>query len=223
MVDTHRFSNRIRKRKGTGFSERSVLFLSIISLVAAVTVISLFFQPAITGGFIGLGSEVYTDNLNLTVAGSSTQAWQPEAKGILSSLRLSGKIIGMGTVKVYLNDLLVLDRSVLETGDNGLVSITGAVIGVENNTELRKINTTNNTSEPALDLNDPEILVEEPINNSEEIVIDQPEELFELSFQDVCIDTCKLELTSDQYTFRFEIENAVLQIECEGSVSTLRG
>lgn len=64
----------------------------------------------------------------------------------ITSLLVSGRILGDGNVKIYLDDLVVLDNPNFE--ENGLGSITGLVIGNESvNVTVNEIQEENTTVE----------------------------------------------------------------------------
>ena len=86
----------------------------------------LFLKPTITGLIIGIGEEAYTQDINLVVNESYSYEWQPEHIGILRSVLVNGKILGEGSIKVYLDDKLVLDSSKLEK--SGISMVTGLAI-----------------------------------------------------------------------------------------------
>jgi len=86
----------------------------------------LFLKPTITGLIVGIGEDAYTQDISLIVNESIGYEWQPEHVGILKSARISGRILGEGSVRVYLNDKLILDSSKLEK--SGISMITGLAI-----------------------------------------------------------------------------------------------
>jgi len=103
----------------------------------------LFLKPAITGLIVGIERDAYTQEINLVVNESSVDEWQPEHAGILRSARVSGKILGNGSVRIYLDDKLVLDSSKLEK--SGISMITG--LAVSDLTETNESTVFNETNE----------------------------------------------------------------------------
>ena len=75
-----------------------------IPFIILLLVITSFFllKPAITGQVI-LGKEsAYTDNLNLVINESGTYEWNVKNPGDIKSIKATGKVIGNGTVKIYI-------------------------------------------------------------------------------------------------------------------------
>ncbi len=243
-----------------------VVMIAIIFMILGFGLVLL--KPTITGLITGIGEETYTQEINLVVNESYSYEWQLENIGILSSAGISGKILGDGSVKVYLDDKLVLDSSELEK--SGISMITGLAISdlaetnesavLSENITLAKTSETieNITKEETENITAPEILetenitnitqkvpenitipeemeanitIPEEINVSENITLPEeavpelpeenitvpvpelPENITEIIFTDVCIETCSLELNKTSYDLRFEIENAVLYLD----------
>ncbi|GAF99560.1 unnamed protein product, partial [marine sediment metagenome] len=90
---------------------------AIITLLAIIIVmLSISFIGVQLTGLAIFGDRVsYEDNIGLMFENSTTHTWEPANKGELYSIKLSGTIIGNGTVKVYLerkgNRYLIFDSS----------------------------------------------------------------------------------------------------------------
>jgi len=125
----------------------------------------LFLKPTITGLIVGIGEEAYTQDIGLVVNESSVDEWQLEQIGVLRSVRVSGKILGNGSVKIYLDDKLVLDSSKLEK--SGISMITGLAISDLTETNEGAVLSENITNiiEETENITAPEILGTESITN----------------------------------------------------------
>jgi len=94
-----------------------------LPLIALLLIAIFIGRPLITGMVAGPG------NSGTIIVGEVFDApafYNFTADGNLTSLRISGEIIGEGSVRVYLGNLLVLDSSFLGQGGN---EITGLVVG----------------------------------------------------------------------------------------------
>src|SRR3989344_8404155 len=115
--------------KSLGDKNKGFLSASFsIALLISMTLGAFLLEPAID-------YDIYTENLNLIVNASSSYTWMPENPGILSSVRISGKIIGNGTAKVYLENKLLFDSSKIDK-KNDKSKIIGAVISNLNNQSI---------------------------------------------------------------------------------------
>ncbi len=205
---------------------------NIAKIVPAVTILTvfmilgfgfLFLKPAITGLIVGIGEEAYTQDISLIVNESSVDEWQLEQIGILRSFRVDGKILGNGSVKIYLDDKLVLDSSKLEK--SGISMITGLAIGnltETNNSVILSENITENiTALEVVEIKNVTNITQEVPENitivEENVTAPVPElvevNITEIIFTDVCIETCSLNLNKTSYELRFEIENAILHLD----------
>ncbi len=81
------------------------------------------FNP--TGLVIQEQVQEYTEPLNLEFSEPSTYEWQIQNPGQLTSVKLSGEVLGEGTVKIYFENSLVFDSSKPQ-GNTGL--LTGLAI-----------------------------------------------------------------------------------------------
>ncbi|PIN78775.1 hypothetical protein COV14_02155, partial [Candidatus Woesearchaeota archaeon CG10_big_fil_rev_8_21_14_0_10_33_12] len=223
--------------------ENKAKIVPLVTILAVFIILGfgfLFLKPAITGLIVGIGEESYTQDISLIVNESTGYEWQPDHAGILRSVLVDGKILGDGSVRVYLDDKLVLDSSKLEK--SGISMITGlAISDLAETNEIAVFNETNEgitkiteetenitlaeisetieniTQEETANITAPEeieanITIPEEINVSENITMPE-ENITEIIFTDICIETCSLDLNKTSYDLRFEIENAVLYLD----------
>ncbi len=148
----------IKREEGKAGITQVIAVFGILMMLG----IGLFFlRPTLTGLVVEYEAENYTQNLNLRINQSSGYEWQPEHLGILRSARISGTILGNGSVKIYLENKLMLDSSQLEKERSGIPLITGLVIG-----ELNESNEDMNESEEDIVVLD---IIENTANETEDI------------------------------------------------------
>ena len=175
--------------------------------------------------------------MNIQFNESSLYEWQIQNQGQLSSLKISGNFKGKD-VKIYLDDLLILDSKNLEkkpsllTGqaidetatETSLESSSDSTDSTSNsgvNEEASQTDTSPSQEEslPSSEENQTENEVEP--NSNETIPTNETEEEPEISiegvieFTDICEETCDLSglnLSKSSYTIRVEIKDAQLNL-----------
>ena len=202
---------KIKKKVLVIFYALFVLFLlSILAYYGNKTLVGFTIKEA--GG--------YTQTLNLEFNESQNFEFIPEGAGILNSIKLSGIIEGEGEIKIYLDDLLVLDSSkIKETKSISL--ITG--FAIENPESFSEENLTQEA--PQIQEESPsqeEPLASENVTANQTETTEQTEpkqiekEITIKEFSDICEETCKLSklnLNKSSYTLKIEISNAKLKLE----------
>ncbi|MEK6945951.1 MAG: hypothetical protein AABW63_04135 [Nanoarchaeota archaeon] len=205
----------IRKHTHKKFSFNFFIFILVLSLLALTI---FYLEPGLTGFFAqsNVQSQEFSQALNLNFNESTSYGLRLETIGNLGYLKLSGSIKGQGTVKIYLDDLLILDSSKIKQTDY----ITGAAVldseGI--NEALQNISnesspfqgespSSENTTNASQDQIEKEN--ESPVN-----VITE-KEIIKI-FSNICEETCDLSalnLNKTSYTLRIEIDNAKLFLE----------
>jgi len=112
----------IRTQKRKLIQKNVIIFFSIFFFISIASVI-FYTNPLFIGFLIQEDSQSYSETLNLQFTESKDYEWVIQNIGQLTSLKLSGSIEGQGNVKVYLDDLLVLDNSNIQSN----AGITGKV------------------------------------------------------------------------------------------------
>ena len=214
----------IRREK----TKAKVVPIAVTLAILMILGLGLFFlKPTLTGLVVGPGEEIYTQNLGLVINENSSYDWQLEHAGILKSARISGRILGNGSIQVYLEDKIILDSLQLKESSGVNLILTGLVIGESGSESVGNVNITeeniSNITEPENITNTPEIIeneTSESVANATESTTEpaienatEPINIIEVSFKDICIDTCSLNLNKTSYELRFEIENAVLELD----------
>jgi len=188
---------------GTRIVASKLFSLAIILLL----LLGLFYLGSfITSFVIREETKVYSENLDLEFNETSEYIWQLENPGKLDFVRISGEIKGDGRVKVYLDNLLVLDSRYLQE----TIDLKDRVYGTTGSVIYEKEIVSENVTEPLNEsIEEIDIIVEEkPEIISEEISL--------IKFLDICEETCNLSgmnLSKTNYTIRVEIENAILKID----------
>ncbi|MCK4552814.1 hypothetical protein KAT80_01275 [Candidatus Pacearchaeota archaeon] len=94
---------------------KNYFFIGFFSVVSILLLTAMFFYvPFLPTGFI-IGEKEFTQTLNLDLNESTTYEWQVENPGILNSVKISGLIKGKGKVRIYLDELLILDSNKLKS------------------------------------------------------------------------------------------------------------
>src|SRR3989344_1563961 len=190
--------------KSLGDKNKGFLSASFsIALLISMTLGAFLLEPAID-------YDIYTENLNLIVNASSSYTWMPENPGILSSVRISGKIIGNGTAKVYLENKLLFDSSKIDK-KNDKSKIIGAVISNLTNQSINdsienislEINSSNLTF---IENGTLEIINRSESNSTPEISLIR-------EFNHECLQTCNINLNKIKYQLDFELDNSQIVID----------
>ncbi len=236
--ESKRVGNRIKtvylgsKPIKVALQEKKFNHLFLISLLIFLSLIGLFFIRNYTG-FSTFNS--YSEQLNLEINQSQSYAWNVQNPGDLSSLKISGLIVGTGKVKISIqnNNLTYL---IFDSSSSNL--LTGAVIEsdiysivdtskknktkektVENITQLPQNLSENITLEnisvsEAIDTSKQENLT---LTNKSEISqsnLNLTENASVSSFKNACIETCSLtNFSSENYTLVFELDNATVVLD----------
>jgi DNA-directed RNA polymerase specialized sigma24 family protein len=220
-----------KKRLHQNLSFNIFIFILLFSVLFA----SYFYvQPAITGFFtkVSLQEENFIKTINQEFKETTTYDLELDYEGVLTSLSLDGEIKGEGSIKIYLDDLLILDSSKIKDSSTSL--ITGASISLDSEAEVggrgadggnnksfsEEINESNSEALQNT-TNESSPFQEEPpaseTVNETDVTNETPSESEEIKkFSSICEETCDLstyELNKKTYKLRIEIENATLFLE----------
>lgn len=104
---------------------KKIAFTSIVILALLIPIFLLLYSDfSITGRTVELVKETHTDNIEVKTSESTNYEWTLENLGKLNSVRVSGEFEGKGNVKIYLDDILILDSdNFVENGP-----LTGGII-----------------------------------------------------------------------------------------------
>jgi hypothetical protein len=105
-------NHQISKLDGRVEFTQIALVSLIISLILGIGLI--LFQPQITGLAVKT-EQGYFEDLNIVASENYAQRWEPTYYGELTSVRASGRIVGEGSARIYLEDKLLVDSSTLNS------------------------------------------------------------------------------------------------------------
>ncbi|MFH1327209.1 MAG: hypothetical protein ABIH59_03730 [archaeon] len=229
---------QIKKHKKHIHKNRSFNIFLFVFILSLILVALYYIQPSLTGFATQtqISENEFTQTINLQTNQSTIYEWILENQGTLTSIKLDGSITKQGSVKIYLDNLLILDSSNLQTS-NPLTTNTLILAGI---TKSAFENITNNTTKTTINISNSEEInqsgalpkedlspsQEEPtlseINKTEEnITKEKPKKPISpekeiIYFSDICQETCDLSfygLNSPSYLLRIEISNSELIIE----------
>ncbi len=114
------YDSYIKQCKNRLNKEQSKLPIKKITVITiSILIISFMFFSLLnftpTGLVVQEQVQEYTEPLNLEFNESSTYEWIIQNPGNLTSVKMSGEVLGEGTVKIYLEDKLVFDSSKPQT------------------------------------------------------------------------------------------------------------
>ena len=92
-----------------------VYFLAFIFIGFLISFI-FYIAPTFIGFLIQEPTQEFTETLNLQFSQSEGYEWNLKNIGQLTSVKLSGSIEGRGNIKVYLDNLLIVDNSGISAG-----------------------------------------------------------------------------------------------------------
>jgi hypothetical protein len=191
---------RVKSSDKKNILERYLFFLAILVIITIVFLAGL-------GIFTGPQIQVHTQKIGVEFIEPNNYNWEPEQKGELYSVKISGKIKGIGDVRTYFNNLLIMDSSNVKSR----ITFTGAFVDAQEDdavvldeeivpeTNEQSLDSENNLSENGF-----EGAVE--TNDSLQVPVRE--------FEDLCEETCNLSGMNDSsYDIRVELENASLELD----------
>lgn len=91
------------KEKFAKASKKPLIKYAVPFIILLLIFTGLFFlKPAITGYVTLTQEKTYDDNLNLIINESGNYTWVPDKFGFIKSIKASGKVMGNGTIKAYI-------------------------------------------------------------------------------------------------------------------------
>jgi len=115
----------IKNQKRKIIKNKIPVFLFSIVLISIFIYISFNINFNFTGFGIKESGQEFSQDLNLILSENTNYEWQLENIGQLKSVRVNGLIEGEGEVRIYLDDLLIMDSSKIKSKST---SLTGGVI-----------------------------------------------------------------------------------------------
>ena len=177
--------------------------IAVAVILVLVSAAMLFPRPGITGY---ISYETKTHEINLTIANSQSYVLTTDSNEpfIVTSLRLSGEVIGDGIAKAYVSDKdqkILIYSNVIKKGSGlggitGMDKITGEATAVDTETEESNL--------VIAHLENIETKLEE---------ISEDETLSSGNFDLICIDSCFIDMLLNKdlaYTFMFYVEEGTI-------------
>ena len=219
------------------------LLTAFYSLILASSLfLFLSYAPQLTGFIIKEQAISHTDEVNFITNTSTSFEWQPNNLGLLKAIRASGSIEGDGEVRIYIDNILVLDSAQLSEISPqvaGASALTGFAISSANadisspssspNISTTEENTTiqNTGGEVSQQTESPSqeklLPASDAIANlNATFPTESPAEqnqtlpLKKLTFTNICIESCDLKnfsLNKSSYIIRIELANARLFLD----------
>ena len=193
--------------------KKKISFILLSLAVLSVLMFSTFyFRPVIIGLIVQERVASLTQQLNLEFNDSIEYEWKPEYSGRLKSFKISGLIEGDGEIKVYLDNLLVLDSSEFEAKTSKLTGFAIEEAPQNMSPSQEEPFSSEQSEEPAFSSEN----ITPPDKNASaepEIPEVSKKEIIVKEFKDYCKETCTLDLDKDNYTLKIEISNARLKLQ----------
>ncbi len=204
----------IKKHTHKRFSFNFFVFILILGILSLTI---FYFKPGLTGFFAqpNVQNQEFSQTLNINFNESTNYEWKPENFGQLGYLKLSGLIKVKGSVKIYLDNLLILDSTKIKETDY----ITGASISNSEGINETPQNDSNESSpfqgESPSSENTTNVSQDQTEKGNESQVNIIEKEMTK-KFANICEETCDLtglNLSKTSYNLRIEIDNAELFLE----------
>src|SRR3989338_9162139 len=210
---------------------KALLIFFSLFFVSFLLFASFYLKHAFLGFAAKEQLQTYTQAVNLEFEETSEYEWKLENTGNIQSVKLSGIIEGEGNVKIYLDDLLILDSSTIETESY----ITGSVIEETSSEQSESLQSPSEINKEA-PLNETSPFQEEPPSSEnkstqlpqeipEQNATQEPGELNKTlpkeqektirKFSDLCTQNCNLKefnLSKPSYKIKIEITNSKLRL-----------
>ena len=154
-----------RAKQAQSYREPSMMqFALAIFFIAVLITLFIFLEPVLTGFITSTELINHSDNIKLVVNDNEIYTWNIKNPGDIKSIKIDGDVQNKGFAKVYIEKgterFLIFDSNQLNEENSNL--ITGLV--VDNESEI---------------MPDEEIDYEEMINETEQELIEEPEETAE--------------------------------------------
>ena len=116
----------IKHKERKAVKNKTLLAFSSLAFIAIIFLAIFYINPTIIGLAVKEQKQEFVQQLNIEFNQSDEYEWLVENIGTLESLKISGLIEGEGEVKVYLEDMLILDsNNIKETKQKKSIGITG--------------------------------------------------------------------------------------------------
>ena len=126
--------NEIRKKiKKEDRKKRVIIFLTILGIISVFVLAVLYSRSSLVGFSVQEETQLRVEQLNLEFSNTTIYEWQIKNPGELNSVKLAGEFSGE-EVKVYLDDLLILDSSNIK--EKAKAGLTGLAVDSDEQGEV---------------------------------------------------------------------------------------
>lgn len=96
--------SHIKENSVAAFQSQPSWIKYVVPCIILILLITSLFslKPALTGHVVLSKENIFSENLNLKINESGTYEWKVKNPGDIKSIKVSGSVIGGGTVKVYI-------------------------------------------------------------------------------------------------------------------------
>ncbi|MEM2956303.1 MAG: hypothetical protein QW041_01885 [Candidatus Pacearchaeota archaeon] len=212
----------------------------LIGFTLALTVILFFLMRPYITGYV-TSKDTFIDVLNIKTDKSIEYQWTPENPGTITSLRVSGELSGNGNAKIYIETSqekkLIYESSQGESLASILTGLSIAPTEEEQEEAEKEIKEAEKANEKKTkEESQPEKVSETPEAPTEEAQKEQPEQPEEnataeeniteeekekIKFDDVCIETCSVELNETKYKIIIETDSGT-ELKLQKIIYTLK-
>ncbi len=201
-------NNEIKKHERSTRKNKVLLTISFILLIVLSLGIAIFITTQKDVLLAPLSLE-FSETLNIEFIDLAEYEWIPTNPGKLEYVTISGRLEGIGTAKVFLNDLLILDTNEINSSVKK-TSITGQIITEQVIESIANETLSNQTTNETI------IQPDASINETTQIIQTIQTETVVKIFDNFCLETCDLnnfQLNNQSYKLKIEILNARLYID----------
>jgi hypothetical protein len=194
----------IKNKKGDGVPMKKKAFGIFYVIIVIFLLIFAVLYLSLASINLKQQTETRIQKLGLEFAEPDSYTWEPQLKGELRSVKISGKIQGRGVVRTYLDNLLILDSSKIKSR----ILLTGSIVQDLENTSQELSEDPN----PEQDENTSQEQIK--TGKEENSTSDENKTIPIREFDGVCEETCNLTgLNDSSYNITVEVEDAKLNLD----------
>ena len=145
--------------------------VAAISVLFALIMVSLFFFKEEITGLVFVGEPVYTDKISAVLKDGESFNWTPSVSGNITSVRISGSLIGNGSAKIYLK--AGFKYLIYDTTNKPLpAQITGFIVAEEGDATIDDDSSGNEADKKDMAAED----IPEEVSETDEAVVEASED-----------------------------------------------
>src|SRR3989344_1136277 len=212
-VKQRRDNSKLSFKKLKFLHNHHFAFLVIFLLLVIISINNIKF----TGYSIIYVDEVVEEPVNLVLNSSYNYNSIIDIENFdhIKSLKLTGRVAKEGIVKVYFNDILVLDNSALVNSENKVTGLSilneTSEVNISENETVEVIEILEETQEENLNVNETNVIINNTEENNE--VVENIQDYILIDLDNYCLDSCNLFVNNSEITLNFEISNSSIEID----------